>query len=155
LEGTRRIKELIASFVSDGLSTGMGYVFFNSSLVVFETIVDFSNLRLNKEESVQCYTLRALSRNRRMIMAANLEDELIDKVRALPPDKQQEALRLLDTLASVASSEPNGTGMERRPIWEVVDEINASLPADTWENVPTDGSINLDHHLYGAPKQQP
>ena len=85
-------------------------------------------------------------------MAANLEDQLIDKVRALPPEKQQEALRLLDTLATGASSE--GTDVDRRPIWEVVDEINAGLPADTWENVPTDGSINLDHYLYGAPKQQ-
>ena len=86
-------------------------------------------------------------------MAANLEDQLIDKVRALPPDKQQEALRLLDTLASGTSSQ--GTDVARKPIWEVVDEINAGLPADTWENVPTDGSINLDHYLYGAPKQQP
>jgi len=87
------------------------------------------------------------------IMAANLEDQLIDKVRALPPDKQQEALRLLDSLATGASSE--GRGVDRRPVWEVVNEINAGLPADTWENVPTDGSINLDHYLYGAPKQQP
>jgi hypothetical protein len=88
-------------------------------------------------------------------MAANLEDQLIDKVRALPPNKQQEALRLLDTLAGDVSGEPNGTAGNRRPIWEVVDEINAGLPAGTWENVPTDGSINLDHYLYGAPKQQP
>ena len=86
-------------------------------------------------------------------MAANLEDQLIDKVRALPPEKQQEALRLLDTLATGASSE--GTRVDRRSSWEVVDEINAGLPADTWENVPTDGSINLDHYLYGAPKKQP
>jgi hypothetical protein len=77
-------------------------------------------------------------------MAANLEDQLIDKVRALPPNKQQEALRLLDTLARGASSEPNGTGVERRPIWEIVEAINAGLPADTWESVPTDGSINLE-----------
>lgn len=86
-------------------------------------------------------------------MAANLEDQLIDKVRALAPDKQQEALRLLDTLATSPSSE--GTGVDRRPIWEVVDEINAGLPADTWENVPTNGSIDLDHYVYGAPKRQP
>ena len=72
-------------------------------------------------------------------MAANLEDQLIDKVRALPPNKQQEALRLLDTLASGAGSEPNGAGVDRRPIWEIIDQINAELPADTWENVPTDG----------------
>ena len=85
-------------------------------------------------------------------MAANLEDQLINRVRALPPDKQREALRLLDSLAMSTASE--GTGAERRSIWEVVDEINSGLPADTWENVPTDGSINLDHYLYGAPKQQ-
>jgi hypothetical protein len=84
--------------------------------------------------------------------AANLEDELIDKVRALSANKQQEAPRLLDTLASEVSVEPNGTSLDRRPIWEIVEEINAGLPADAWENVPTDGSINLDHYLYGAPK---
>ncbi len=84
-----------------------------------------------------------------------LEDQLINKVRALPANKQQEALRLLDTLAGGAVFEPNGTGADRRPIWDVVDEINAELPADTWDSVPTDGSINLDHYLYGAPKQQP
>ena len=86
-------------------------------------------------------------------MAANLEDQLIDKVRALPPDKQREALRLLDSLVMDANSE--GTEADRRSIWEVVNEINAGLPADTWENVPTDGSINLDHYLYGTPKKQP
>jgi hypothetical protein len=42
-----------------------------------------------------------------------------------------------------------------RPVWQVIDEINYGLPADTWENVPTDGSINLDNYLYGTPKQQP
>ena len=88
-------------------------------------------------------------------MAANLEDQLVNKVRALPPSKQQEALRLLDTLASRANAEPNGTGVDRRPIWEIVEEVNAGLPADTWDSVPTDGSTNLDHYLYGAPKQQP
>ena len=56
-------------------------------------------------------------------MAANLEDQLIDKVRALPPNKQQEALRLLDTLASEPGSESNGTGVDRRPIWEIVEEV--------------------------------
>jgi hypothetical protein len=81
--------------------------------------------------------------------------QLIDKVRALPPNKQQEALRLLDNLAGGASAEPNGTDMDRRPIWEVINEITAGLPADTWDSVPADGSINLDHYLYGTPNQQP
>jgi len=68
-------------------------------------------------------------------------------------DKQQEALRVLDIRATAAGFE--GTGADRRSIWEVVDKINADLPADTWENVPTDGSINLDHYLYGASKKKP
>jgi len=84
-------------------------------------------------------------------MAANLEKELIDKVRALPPSKQLVALRLLDTLAEVSNHESSA---DRKPIWEIVEEVNASLPADTWDNVPADGSINLDHYLYGAPKRQ-
>jgi hypothetical protein len=86
-------------------------------------------------------------------MAANLEDQLIDKVRALPPDKQKEALRLLDTLAADPASKPHEAVVNRRPVWEIVAEVNAALPADTWANVPTDASINLDHYLYGAPKQ--
>jgi hypothetical protein len=86
-------------------------------------------------------------------VAANLEDQLIDKVRALTPNKQQEALKLLDTLVNAPDTKLNGTSVDRSPIWEVVDEINAALPADPWENAPTDGSINFDHCLYGAPKQ--
>lgn len=73
-------------------------------------------------------------------MAANLEDQLIDRVRALPPNKQQEALRLLDRLATGARSE--GTRVDRRPVWAVVNEINAGLPADTWGTYqPTARSI--------------
>jgi len=88
-------------------------------------------------------------------MAANLEHQLIDKVRASPPNKQQEALRPLNTLASAPDSEPNGAGVDRRPISKIVEEVNRALPEETWDDVPTDGSISLDHHLYGAPKQQP
>lgn len=86
-------------------------------------------------------------------MAQNLEKQLIDKVRALPPHKQQEALRLLDTIVDANVASTVG-GADLRPMWEVVEEVNADLPADTWDNVPTDGSLNLDHYLYGAPKRQ-
>ena len=86
-------------------------------------------------------------------MVSNLEEKLIDRVRALPPNKQKEALRILDNLANELGSEHNGRGLAHKPIWELVEEINADLPADTWNSVPTDGSINLDHYLYGAPKK--
>lgn len=86
-------------------------------------------------------------------MSQNLEKELIDKVRALPPHKQQVVLQLLDIIVD-ASAVPTVGDADVRPMWQVVEEVNADLPADTWDNVPTDGSLNLDHYLYGAPKRQ-
>jgi hypothetical protein len=40
-----------------------------------------------------------------------------------------------------------------RPLSEVVQEIFGDLPDEAWEAVPADGSANVDHYLYGAPKQ--
>jgi hypothetical protein len=150
--------------------------------------------------------------NERRLIIIKLEDQLIDTVRALPPDRQEEALRQLDLLARGSISDTvtykdrilaiimgaasmvgsfimiwrGGTvvgttlllitfvsfsvmfvigrrnqtrsgyreaNADRRPIWEIVEEVNTKLPKDTWENVPSDGSINLDHYLYGAPKR--
>jgi len=42
-----------------------------------------------------------------------------------------------------------------RPIWEVIAEIGASVPEEDWAKVPNDLASNLDHYLYGAPKQKP
>ena len=39
-----------------------------------------------------------------------------------------------------------------RPIWEVITEIGATVPATDWDEVPTDGAQNLDHYLYGHKK---
>ena len=41
---------------------------------------------------------------------------------------------------------------ETKRIWEIAAEIGKSVPAKDWERVPKDGSINLDHYLYGHPK---
>ena len=84
-------------------------------------------------------------------MPANFEDQLIDKARSLPPNKQEEALRLLDNLAK---SEFNETLWVANQFGMLLNQINTELPTDTWEMVPTDGSINLYHYLYGAPKWQ-
>jgi len=41
-----------------------------------------------------------------------------------------------------------------RPYWEEVLEIGASVPMEEWEKVPADLSKNLDHYLYGAPREE-
>jgi hypothetical protein len=40
------------------------------------------------------------------------------------------------------------------PIWETVVAIGASIPEEEWDKVPRDLSKNLDHYLYGAPKEE-
>jgi len=40
-----------------------------------------------------------------------------------------------------------------RPIWEIIEEIGASVPAAEWDKVPADAAQNLDHYLYGHAKK--
>ena len=42
-----------------------------------------------------------------------------------------------------------------KPIWEVIDEIIAGIPPEEFDKLPTDGSVNHDHYLYGWPKKYP
>lgn len=58
----------------------------------------------------------------------------------------------LDLLESERTVPQGNAVKDERPIWEVIAEISRSVPAEAWENVPTDLSKNLDHYLYGAPK---
>ena len=39
-----------------------------------------------------------------------------------------------------------------KPIWEVFQEISATVPAEVWDALPTDLSEHHDHYLYGTPK---
>ena len=41
---------------------------------------------------------------------------------------------------------------EERPIWEEIVELMKDVPDEEWKTVPVDGSGNLDHYLYEAPK---
>lgn len=41
-----------------------------------------------------------------------------------------------------------------RPFWERIIELGASVPMEEWEKVPKDLAKNLDHYLYGAPKEE-
>jgi len=77
-------------------------------------------------------------------VAANIEDKLIERVRSLAPDKQRAVLDFVEDLA-----EP-----ESKNLWDKIREIMESVPPEAWEGTPTDGSINVDHYLYGAAKRE-
>lgn len=80
-------------------------------------------------------------------MQTELADKIFEKVKALPEDEQEEVLKIVERkLAGHASG-------DSRPIWEIAAEISATVPMEEWEKLPSDGSVNHDHYLYGAPKK--
>jgi hypothetical protein len=85
-------------------------------------------------------------------MAANLEQAILEKIQALPDEKQQEVLALVEGM--LREEEDNKPREAVRPIWEIIEEISSQMPPGTWDNVPSDGSLNHDHYLYGAPKKK-
>jgi hypothetical protein len=69
----------------------------------------------------------------------------------LPAGSDAEVLVTLEEPAAVA---PLGTfepDPNARPFWE---QIGARISPEEWETVPRDLSKNLDHYLYGTPKEE-
>lgn len=86
-------------------------------------------------------------------MAANIEDKVIERLRVLPESQQAEVLKFVEDLAGTEARAENGA--RRIPVWDKIEEIMRDVPDEVLASIPTDGSINADHYLYGAPKNQP
>lgn len=85
-------------------------------------------------------------------MAANLENKIQEKVKALPPEKQERVLFLVEEMLS----ENNGdqARVSVRPLWEIAEEISSQVPLEEWKKLPVDGAEQHDHYLYGSPKRE-
>ncbi len=83
-------------------------------------------------------------------MSSNIEQTVIEKLRALPPEQQEEVLRFVENLNRQLG---NRMPPSRMTIWAAIDEIVKEVPAEAWNELPNDGSLNVDHYLYGAPKK--
>lgn len=79
-----------------------------------------------------------------------IEQSILEKLRALPVEQQREVLTFVENIELHMERERN----RRRPIWEVIVERSEKLPPEVWDELPTDGAINHDHYLYGAPKKK-
>ncbi len=80
----------------------------------------------------------------------NLEQTIIEKIHAFPPEKQQKILEYAESLDENKDSEDVP---KRQTIWAKVKDIIEEVPNEEWAKLPTDGSINVDHYLYGSPKK--
>jgi hypothetical protein len=84
-------------------------------------------------------------------MAANLENTIQEKIRSLPPEKQQLVLSLVEEMLS--KEEVLQDRVAVRPLWEIAEEISSQVPLEEWERLPADGADQHDHYLYGSPKR--
>lgn len=56
-------------------------------------------------------------------------------------------------LASHQTVPETDQAFDTRPIWERVADISTQMPAEEWAKLPKDLSKNVDHYLYGSPKE--
>jgi hypothetical protein len=70
------------------------------------------------------------------------------KVRSLPLEQQQQVLDFVEFLSQ--KKQPPASG---KSLWDVLDEAAANIPPEEREKMPTDGSYQHDHYLYGTPKR--
>jgi hypothetical protein len=60
-------------------------------------------------------------------------------------DKQQQVLAFTEELARIESP--------RKTMWQVMQDCIKDIPPEAFDDLPTDGGVNHDHYLYGAPKK--
>ncbi|MDX2040547.1 MAG: hypothetical protein SF097_04820 [Acidobacteriota bacterium] len=74
-----------------------------------------------------------------------IQQAVIEKLALLSMEKQQKVLAYADELA-----QPKTDGQN---LWDMIQECTKDVPPEAWEELPTDGALNHDHYLYGAPKR--
>ena len=60
-----------------------------------------------------------------------------------------------DRYASVTMTEDELMRRKRpdRPIWQMIEELLKEIPREVLDSLPTDGSEQHDHYIYGTPKR--
>jgi len=79
---------------------------------------------------------------------ASLDDAMAEAAALLV-----ERLRLEQTQARPPAASLANPALPAKPIWEVIEEENHSIPPEVWNALPTDLSEQHDHYIYGTPKQ--
>jgi len=82
-------------------------------------------------------------------------EELQELIASLPEDQIEHAGKVLRGLCG--HRRPRfGRSLGKsaaRAIEDIAAELAAEVPAQEWERLPADLTDNLDHYLYGTPKQ--
>jgi Arc/MetJ-type ribon-helix-helix transcriptional regulator len=55
--------------------------------------------------------------------------------------------------AAPAAPDKAAAAPTRKPLWERAAELRKTIPEEEWAKLPADGAEQLDHYIYGSPKQ--
>jgi hypothetical protein len=91
----------------------------------------------------------------------NAKEQLIQELDQTPDFVVQEVLDFLLFIKlrlQKTVRENQTTGSQQPPslpsFLQFIDEVSAQVPREEWEKLPKDLSKNLDHYLYGSPKEE-
>ncbi len=76
--------------------------------------------------------------------SGQISETIMDKLKELSASQQEEVLEFVEFL--LYRQKPQQT------IWDKIEERISQLPEDVITELPEDASENLDHYLYGVPK---
>lgn len=79
------------------------------------------------------------------IASPTIQQAVIEKLALLSLEKQRQVLAFTEELARI---EP-----PRQTLWQMMQDCIKDVPPEAFDELPTDGGLNLDHYLYGAPKK--
>jgi Arc/MetJ-type ribon-helix-helix transcriptional regulator len=93
-----------------------------------------------------------------MTLSPEVEERIAAKIRngayKSPSDVVQAGLQLLEAAHAVGPQAHRAIPVQdTRPIWEIAADIMKDVPAEAWDQVPTDLARNHKHYLYGAPRE--
>jgi hypothetical protein len=74
-----------------------------------------------------------------------IQQAVIEKLALLSLSQQKEALAFIERMAH--------RDAPRSQFRAMFEEATKDVPPEAWDEVPTDGALNHDHYLYGAPKK--
>lgn len=73
------------------------------------------------------------------------EKQIVEKIKVLSAQERVEVLRYVDELLSKRHRKPT--------LGEKISALSAEVSDDVWETIPSDGSQQHDHYIYGTPKK--
>ncbi|MFM7711297.1 MAG: hypothetical protein ACKO7A_00710 [Microcystis sp.] len=77
------------------------------------------------------------------------KEQLLQEIETASESLVQSCLELV-----LSHKTPLPSPQNNKPIWEIADEIIATIPEESFDQIPTDAAANLDHYLYGNSSQK-